>query len=230
VTSRRPLRVVHCPVNTAGIPWTNVQALRQRGVDASLVVFNRYTLHPEADRSLELEGGLVRRQLAQWKVLAELLPRTDLFHFTFGLTLVPQSLQFPILRALRKRSVMQYLGSDIRGKTPEELAYGRKAGAEIVGSYDAIRWVPHATVIPPGIDLARVTPAQPSGRRRPVVVHACQDHHHPASIFQNAIPTLTRRPGRTDGAVVYDSPLVAMRVRPKPVPTMMFRLGPSSQL
>jgi O-antigen/teichoic acid export membrane protein len=172
VTPKRPLRVVHCPVNTAGIPWTNVQALRQRGIDASLVVFNRYTLHPEADRSLELEGGLVRRQLAQWKVLAELLPRTDLFHFTFGLTLVPQSLQFPILRALRKRSVMQYLGSDIRGKTPEELAYGRKAGAEIVGSYDAIRWVPHATVIPPGIDLARVTPAQPSGRRRPVVVHA----------------------------------------------------------
>ena len=100
------------------------------------------------------------------------MPRTDLFHFTFGLTLVPQSLQFPILRAFRKRSVMHYLGSDIRGKTPEELAYGKKAGAEIVGSYDAIRWVPEATMIPPGIDLAAVTPEPPSGRRRPVVVHA----------------------------------------------------------
>jgi O-antigen/teichoic acid export membrane protein/glycosyltransferase involved in cell wall biosynthesis len=170
--TRRPLRVVHCPVNTAGVPWTNVQALRRRGVDASLVVFNRYTLHPEADRSLELHGGLVRRQLAQWRVLAELLPRTDLFHFTFGLTLVPQSLQFPILRVFGKRSVMHYLGSDIRGKTPEELAYGKKAGAEIVGSYDAIRWVPEASVIPPGIDLTAVTPEPPSGRRRPVVVHA----------------------------------------------------------
>ena len=169
---RRPLRVVHCPVNTAGVPWTNVQALRRRGIDASLVVFNRYTLHPEADRSLELHGGLVRRQLAQWRVLAELLPRTDLFHFTFGLTLVPQSLQFPILHAFRKPSVMHYLGSDIRGKTPDELAYGKKAGSEIVGSYDAIRWVPEATVIPPGIDLAAVTPVPPSGRRRPVVVHA----------------------------------------------------------
>ncbi len=168
----RPLRVVHCPVNTAGIPWTNVQALRKRGVDASLVVFNRYTLHPEADRSLEVHGRLARRQLAQWKLLAELLPRTDLFHFTFGLTLVPQSLQFPILETFRKRSVMQYFGSDIRGKTPEELAYGKKAGAEIVGSYDAIRWVPEAIVIPPGIDLAQVGPAPPSGRRRPVVVHA----------------------------------------------------------
>jgi O-antigen/teichoic acid export membrane protein/glycosyltransferase involved in cell wall biosynthesis len=166
------LRVVHCPVNTAGVPWTNVQALRRRGVDASLVVFNRYLLHPEADRSLDLHGGLPRRQLAQWRVLAELLPRTDLFHFTFGLTLVPQSLQFPILRAFGKRSVMHYLGSDIRGKTPDELAYGKKAGAEIVGSYDAIRWVPEATVIPPGVDLSALTPAQPSRRKRPVVVHA----------------------------------------------------------
>ena len=168
----RPLRVVHCPVNTAGVPWTNVQALRRRGVDASLVVFNRYALHSEADRSLDLHGGLLRRQVAQWRVLAELLPRTDLFHFTFGLTLVPQSLQFPILRAFGKRSVMHYLGSDIRGKTPEELAYGKKAGAEIVGSYDAIRWVPEATVIPPGVDLAALTPAEPSARKRPVVVHA----------------------------------------------------------
>ena len=160
--TRRTLRVVHCPVNTAGVPWTNVQALRRRGIDAQLVVFNRYTLHPEADRSLELHGGLLRRQVAQWKVLGELLPSTDLFHFTFGLTLVPQSLQFPILRAFRKRSVMHYLGSDIRGKTPEELAYGKKAGAEIVGSFDAIRWVPEATVIPPGIDLNAVAPAPPS--------------------------------------------------------------------
>ena len=149
-----------------------MQALRRRGIDARLVVFNRYTLHPEADRSLDLEGGLARRQLAQWRALAELLPRTDLFHFTFGLTLVPQSLQFPILRAFGKRSVMHYLGSDIRGKEPGELAYGKKAGAEIVGSYDAIRWVPEATVIPPGIDLTAVTPSPPSGRRRPVVVHA----------------------------------------------------------
>ncbi len=172
VARRRPLRVVHCPVNTAGVPWTNVQALRRRGIDASLVVFNRYELHPEADRSLDLHGGLVRRQAAQWRALAKLLPRTDLFHFTFGLTLVPQSLQFPLLDAFRKRSVMHYLGSDIRGKPPEELAFGKKAGAEIVGSYDAIRWVPEAHVIPPGVDLSRIAEAPASGRRRPVVVHA----------------------------------------------------------
>jgi glycosyltransferase involved in cell wall biosynthesis len=168
----RPLRVTVCPVNTAGVPWTNVQALRARGVDARLVVFNRYRLHPEADVSLDLPQGQLRRQLAQWRALARLLPRTDVFHFVFGLTLVPRSLQFPLLRALRKKSVLHYLGSDIRGKSPDELAYGRQADAQIVGSYDAIRWVPEAEVIPPGVDLARIEPAPPSDRPRPLIVHA----------------------------------------------------------
>jgi glycosyltransferase involved in cell wall biosynthesis len=168
----RPLRVVHCPVNTAGVPWSNVQALRRRGVDARLVVFNRYKLHPEADESLERRGGLPRRQATQWRALLRLLPHTDVFHFYFGLTLVPRSLQFPILRALRKKSVMHYLGSDIRGKTPRELAFGKRAGAEIVGSYDAIRWVPGAEMIPPGIDVTAIAPSPPSDRTRPVILHA----------------------------------------------------------
>lgn len=168
----RPLRVVHCPVNTAGVPWANVEALRRRGVDAKLVVFNRYTLHPEADESLERRGSFLRRQTTQWRALMRLLPRTDVFHFYFGLTLVPRSLQFPILRALRKKSVMHYLGSDIRGKTPPELAFGKKAGAEVIGSYDAIRWVPEAEFIPPGIDVRAIEPAPPSDRTRPVILHA----------------------------------------------------------
>ena len=168
----RPLRVVHCPVNTAGVPWANVQALRRRGVDARLVVFNRYRLHPEADWSLERRGGLLRRQLTQGRALLRLLPETDVFHFYFGLTLVPQSVQFPILRALRKKSVIHYLGSDIRGKSPAELAFGKKAGAEVVGSYDAIHWVPEAEVIPPGIDVEAIEPTPPTDRGRPVILHA----------------------------------------------------------
>ena len=172
MTHDRPLRVVLCPVNTAGVPWTTAQALRRRGVDARLVVFERYLLHPEADVSLDRSGGFARRQATQWRALARLLPQTDVFHFVFGLTLVPQSLQFPLLGLFRKKSVMHYLGSDIRGKTPEQLAYGRKAGAEIVGSYDAVRWVPRADVIPPGIDLSGITLAPPVDRERPVILHA----------------------------------------------------------
>src|SRR5215218_7017786 len=166
------LRVTHCPVNVAGIPWENVQALRRKGVDARLVVFERGRLHPEADWSLDRRGGLARRLATQFAALTRLAPRTDIFHFYFGLTLVPKSVQFPILHALRKKSVFHYLGSDIRGKSREELAYGKRAGVEIVGSFDALRWVPEAEMIPPGLDLRPFTPVPPSDRERPVVVHA----------------------------------------------------------
>ena len=166
------MRVTHCPVNTAGIPWTNVQALRRRGVDARLVVFNRYRLHPEADVDLARSGGLARRQLTQWRAFAGLARETDVFHFYFGLTLVPKLVQFALLRALGKRSVMHFLGSDIRGKAPAELAWARRAGARVVGSYDAIRWVPDAHVIPPGLDLRAIEPTPPSARERPLVLHA----------------------------------------------------------
>jgi glycosyltransferase involved in cell wall biosynthesis len=171
-TLERGLRVTHCPVNIAGIPWENVQALRRKGIDARLVVFERGKLHPEADWDLERSGGFARRQLTQLAAFARLAPQTDVFHFYFGLTLLPKTVQFPLLRALRKKSVFHYLGSDIRGKTRDELAYGKRADAEIVGSYDAIRWVPEAHVIPPGLDLRPFTPVPPSDNPRPLVVHA----------------------------------------------------------
>jgi glycosyltransferase involved in cell wall biosynthesis len=172
VTNVPQLRVTHCPVNIAGIPWENVQALRRKGVDARLVVFERGKLHHEADWSLDRRGNLARRLAAQFAAFAKLAPETDIFHFYFGLTLIPKSFQFPLLRALRKKSVFHYLGSDIRGKSPQELAFGKRADAEIVGSYDAIRWVPEAHVIPPGLDLREFTPVPPSDRARPLVVHA----------------------------------------------------------
>jgi glycosyltransferase involved in cell wall biosynthesis len=148
------------------------QALRRKGVDARLVVFERGTLHHEADWSLDRHGSLPQRLAQQFAAFARLAPRTDIFHFYFGLTLIPKSVQFPLLRALRKKSVFHYLGSDIRGKSREQLAYGARADAEVVGSYDAIRWVPHAHVIPPGLDLRAFTPVPPSDNARPLVVHA----------------------------------------------------------
>jgi hypothetical protein len=68
--------------------------------------------------------------------------------------------------------VLHFLGSDIRGKTPAELAYARGADARIVGSYDALRWVPDAHVVPPGLDLCEYKPVPSEDRRRAVVLHA----------------------------------------------------------
>ena len=166
------LRVTHCPVNVAGIPWENVQALRRKGVDARLVVFNRGKLHPEADWSLERHGGLPRRLATQVAAQARLLPRTDVFHFYFGLTLLPKSLQFPLLPATRKaeRLSLPRLRHPRQDAGRARLRQTRRR--EIVGSYDAIRWVPEAHVVPPGLDLRPFTPRPPSDSPRPLVVHA----------------------------------------------------------
>jgi glycosyltransferase involved in cell wall biosynthesis len=165
--------VVHCPVNFAGIGWTNVQALRRKGVDARLVVFNTQPAHPEADVDLRLpKRPAWRRQALQFHTLAKLLPTTDVFHFYFGLTLVPKRIQFPILKAARKKSVFHFVGSDIRAKSPEELAYGRLADVQIVGSYDAARWIPEAEVVPPGIDLSAIEPVPPRAGGPLRVAHA----------------------------------------------------------
>jgi glycosyltransferase involved in cell wall biosynthesis len=169
------VRVVHTPLNVAGIPWTNVQALRRKGVDARLVVVERQKMHPEADVSLDRPAGFWGRQAVQWPAFLRLLPRTDVFHFYFGWTLVPRKLTWPLLKATRRRSVLHFLGSDIRGKAPGELRYARGADARIVGSYDALRWVPDAHVVPPGLDLGDYAPAPLEDRKRPVVLHAPSD-------------------------------------------------------
>jgi glycosyltransferase involved in cell wall biosynthesis len=168
------LRVTHCPVNFAGMGWTNVQALRRKGVEAQLVVFETHPAHPEADWNLgrPADAPLWRRQLVQFGALARLLPQTDVFHFYFGLTLVPKRIQFPILRAARRKSVFHFVGSDIRGKSREQLAYGRLADVQIVGSYDAARWVPEAEVVPPGVDLRELRPVPPRPDGPVRVVHA----------------------------------------------------------
>jgi len=150
-----------------------VQALRRKGIEARLVVFNTQPAHPEADENLHLPRGPAwRRQAVQLRALAKLLPSTDVFHFYFGLTLVPKRIQFPILKAVRKKSVFHFVGSDIRGKSPDELAYGRLADAQIVGSYDAARWIPEAEVVPPGIDLSAIEPVPPRADGPVRVAHA----------------------------------------------------------
>ncbi|MGH2922071.1 MAG: glycosyltransferase family 4 protein [Gaiellaceae bacterium] len=169
------LRVTHCPVNLAGVGWTNVQALRRRGVDARLVVFNTQPFRPDqADWNLNRpRSGLLRQQAIQWRAFARLLPKTDIFHFYFGLTLVPKRLQFPILKATRRKSLFHFLGADIRERPKEQLMYGLKADARVVGSFAALRFIPYeAEVLPPGIDLSRYEPVPPVERERVRIVHA----------------------------------------------------------
>jgi glycosyltransferase involved in cell wall biosynthesis len=207
-----PLRVLHLPVNLAGTGWSNVRALRRKGVDATLLVFRPQRWRPhEYDVSLDLQrdGSLVGSQLKQWRALARWLPRTDVFHFYFGHTLVPKTLMVPIMRATGRKSVMHFLGDDIRGKRPEELAYGKRFDAQIVGSYAARRWVPEALVVPPGLDLDEYRPVPPVERERPLVVHAPSDPEKKGTRF--VVEACEQLPVELD--VVYGVPNPEARER-----------------
>ena len=112
------LRVTHCPVNVAGIPWANVQALAAQGGRRAARRLQPRQAPPRGRlvaraATAGCPGGSRRRPPRSRGCFR----RTDVFHFYFGLTLVPKSLQFPLLRATRRKSVFHYLGSDIRGKT-----------------------------------------------------------------------------------------------------------------
>ena len=55
--NRGRCRVTLCPVNTRRRAVDEREALARAGVDARLVVFKRYQLHPEADWSLDAPAG-----------------------------------------------------------------------------------------------------------------------------------------------------------------------------
>jgi hypothetical protein len=152
------VRILHAPVNIAGQPYTLVRALRRRGLDAQLVVFKERPLVCGYDRSLHLERR--RSRLSKWLValraFVQAAPRYDIFHLHGSLTLLyPFRWDLPILKAMGKRVVMQFWGSDIRGKDPELLSYLRHVDAIIVGSYHMLDYVPDgAHVVLPGLDLS----------------------------------------------------------------------------
>ena len=113
------------PVNTAGIPWTNVQALRGRGDRRAARRLQPLRAAPGGRRRSRAPGGLVRQQATQWRAFARLAPKTDIFHFYFGLTLLPKSVQFPL--AARAR---QALGHALpRLRHPRQDAGAARVGA-----------------------------------------------------------------------------------------------------
>ncbi len=164
----RPLRVTHCPVNMAGIPWENVRALRRKGVEARLVVFNRGQAPPR--------GRLVarparrrcpagsRRSSAPWRGCC---PQTDVFHFYFGLDArapvapVPdpardaQEERLPLPRLGHPRQDARRARPTASGRTPRSSApTPRCAGC------------PRPTSSRPASTCASSTPAPPSRQPR----------------------------------------------------------------
>jgi glycosyltransferase involved in cell wall biosynthesis len=176
------IRILHSPINVAGGPGAISAGLRALGVESTLLVFNERPFERGYDRNLQLRDT---RRLSsvpfnlpkQLRALAWALPRFDVFHFHAGLTLAPQSVTLPLLRARRKGIVFQSWGSDLRGRGAGDVSYLKRADAVIVGSYLTRRLAPRGPwpeydVVPPAIVLDdwHPSPTEPGETLR--VAHA----------------------------------------------------------
>jgi glycosyltransferase involved in cell wall biosynthesis len=176
------LRALHSPVNVAGGPGAISAGLNALGVESTLLVFNERPFERGFDVNLELRDTSSLASVPfnlpkQLRALAWALPRFDVFHFHAGLTLAPRRLTLPLLRRRRKAVVFQSWGSDLRGRSAEEVAYLHDADAVIVGSYLTRRLAPRGPwpeydVVPPAIVLDdwRPSPTEPGDVLR--VAHA----------------------------------------------------------
>ena len=157
------MRVLHSPVNVAGGPGAISAGLRALGVESTLLVFNERPFQRGFDINLQLRDTSKLSSVPfnlpkQLKALAWGVRNFDVFHFHAGLTLAPQRLTLPLLKARRKGIVFQSWGSDLRRRNASEVPYLSSAGAVIVGSYLTRRLAPRGPwpeydVVPPALVL-----------------------------------------------------------------------------
>ncbi|MCG2825017.1 MAG: glycosyltransferase family 4 protein [Thermoplasmatales archaeon] len=96
--------------------WEYSQGLRDIGVDARVVVRDKHPFSYPADIKFNFKGNKYTKVLQRFSHLPKLIHNFDIFHFVFEDSLLPYPYNFdvPILKLLRKKIVMQFVGSDIR--------------------------------------------------------------------------------------------------------------------
>jgi hypothetical protein len=176
------VRALHSPINVAGGPGAISAGLLELGVESALLVFNERPFERGFDVNLHLRdtsrlSSIPFNLPKQLRALAWALPRFEVFHFHAGLTLAPERVTLPLLRARKKGIVFQSWGSDLRGRSASDVSYLRRAGAVIVGSYLTRRLAPRGPwpeydVVPPALvlDEWQPSPVEPGETLR--VAHA----------------------------------------------------------
>jgi glycosyltransferase involved in cell wall biosynthesis len=195
------MRVLHAPVNMAGQATIISESLQNLGVESDVLVFNKHPFGYEGEKSLSLKNRLwIGEKISI--LIYNFIRCTiiyDVFHFHFGLSLLPRNIDLPILNLLRKKTVMHYWGDDIRQNdiavkytclSREDLAevytqrvddaqrqkvrkLNKYIDASIVGDYSLLSYAPKSIVIKQAIDLSRWDYVGAGGKRVLIkIVHA----------------------------------------------------------
>ena len=193
------MRILHAPINIANQAWAAAEGLRALGHEVEVWHYGPNPYDFSADRTFEIENLADRAVDAFRDAIAR---DFDVFHFHFARSLIPAVgglpwfWDLPVLRALGKRVVFTFHGTDVRKRSvhmaedpwsfyrfgdvesdeeriDKALAVIRTYAQQlIIASPLNFSMVPDAVYVPKIVEVARFTSIGPPRRQRPLIVHA----------------------------------------------------------
>ena len=115
-TPKHNLRIFVGPVEIASIVGLLANALRSQNIRVTAVTTRTSPFFDgmKYDRVLNFQGNILQRIFRHLYYFLKFFFQHDVFIFLFGATLLPYNLDLPFLKLFRKKTVMWFLGSDIR--------------------------------------------------------------------------------------------------------------------
>lgn len=196
------LKILHAPIEIAGQMGILSRAERGLGYCSRSCSYTDNWAGSRCDQCLNLEQvpNRYHKGFRTLQFFLRAIRTYDVFHFHFGATLLPWNCDLPLLRALGKKIVMHYWGSDIRQKSIAERKnkfvrvkvedekaivanirrVSRYVDTAIVEDYELYEYVrdyfKRVVVIRQAVDLSEFVPVvPPEENKKPVIVHAPSD-------------------------------------------------------
>lgn len=113
----KELKIFIGPTEIGKIAGTLACAFRDKGVKVTVVrtAVNPFQAGMKYDQTIHFgDLNIFKRRLMQLHFFIKNLCKHDAFIFLFGGTLLPYNLDLPFLKLFRKKTIMWFLGSDIR--------------------------------------------------------------------------------------------------------------------
>jgi hypothetical protein len=134
----RDLKIFIGPMEVANIGSILGSALREQGIRVTVVTTGVRPFQSGMKYDVVLyfrHLGPIRRRLTSLYYIMKFVWRHNAFIFLFGNSLLPYNLDLPVLKMLGKKTIMWFLGSDIRHYESLEAA-AKKAGIKYYVSLD----------------------------------------------------------------------------------------------
>lgn len=147
-----PRAILHAPTDVGGQAWAISKGMKELGQDSTAMVLERNYFGYGADVNLDLAGlGAWQRFVKRFQFFRRALKRCDVFYFYFAQSLLPYSLDLPILKLFGKKIIFIFQGCDIR---LQQMVYHRRGRKPVVIDHAAT--CPVCAKIPDWKKLARL--------------------------------------------------------------------------